>query len=96
MTGGLVGNFSNSIISQSWTSGKIMVANDISSKNYVGGLIGKTYENSMIINCCTTSNVSAMIDIVNGSINLQYTYAYAGGLVGYNYGGIKTVMQLEM
>ena len=74
--GGLVGyNESSATIMNSYATGDVSASSTRSYSAYAGGLVGRN--DGTITNSYATGDVSA-------SDTSSYSYAYAGGLVGYN------------
>ena len=97
--GGLVGYNDNSRISNCYATGSVTGSAHSGSHNYVGGLVGRNYDDSSITNCYATGNVSGALCAVGGLVGSNSTsssisncYAtgsvngdsYVGGLVGDN------------
>ena len=79
--GGLVGYNYYGSITNSYAAGKVS-ATTTSSNAHAGGLVGYNYYGS-ITNSYATGNARA-----TSTSSYASTYAFAGGLVGYNSGGI--------
>jgi len=86
-TGGIVGSIDNTEISDCYFTGKI------TGSQYIGGICGCDYNESMISNCYSVATidgyncVGSICGSISGSINNCYTDGET--LVGKNYGKIK-------